>query len=65
MNMRRGLGLLAVVAGAALMAFGGVSLRPLLAAPLEGQRDYLLRVIVPLVVGMWLFIGGIYSLRQR
>ncbi len=65
MNMRRGLGLLAAVAGVALMAFGVVSLRSLLAVPLESQRDYLPQVIFPLVVGMSLFIVGIYFFKQR
>jgi hypothetical protein len=47
------------------MTLGVVSMRGLLAAPPESQRDYLPQVIFSLVIGMSLFIGGIYDGKQR
>lgn len=63
--MRRGLALLGVVIGVVLVTFGVVSMRWLLAAPLESQRNYLPQVLFPLVIGMSLCIGGIYYLKRR
>lgn len=54
-----------VVIGLVLVTIGLVNLRGLLAAPLEAQRDHLAQSIFPLIVGFWLFIGGVYTLARR
>lgn len=47
--------------GVLLVATGIVNLARLLAAPLEAQRGYLAQTVFPLVVGLSLFVGGIYA----
>lgn len=58
------LGPLLVVVGIALATIGLVNLRGLLAAPLEAQRSHLAQSLFPLIVGIWLFIGGAYAITR-
>lgn len=62
--MRKWLGPLCVIAGIVLVAIGLANLGRLLAVPLEAQRGYLAQSLFPLIVGVWLFIGGVYALKR-
>lgn len=57
----RWLGPSLALVGILLVAIGIVSLSRLLAAPLEAQRGYLAQTVFPLVVGLALFVGGLYA----
>lgn len=61
---RRWGSLLLVILGLVVLGFSLVSARNLLAAPLDAQREYLAQTVFPMVVGLWLLIGGIYGLRR-
>lgn len=52
-----------VLLGILLVATGILNSSRLLAAPLEAQRGYLAQTVFPLLVGLWLFIGGIWASR--
>jgi len=58
------LGRLLLLAGVVLVAMGLVNASRLLGAPLEAQRGYLVQTVFPLVVGLWLFILGVYTLQH-
>lgn len=58
---KRWLGPVLAVLGVLLVATGVVTWVRLLAAPLEAQRGYLAQTVFPLVVGLWLFVAGIYA----
>ena len=49
---------------AGIMLIGLANLARLLGAPLEAQRGYLVQSIFPLVVGLWLLVGGVYGLKR-
>lgn len=57
--MKRWLGRVVALLGIVLVATGVVNWGRLLAAPLEAQRGYLPQTVFTLLVGLWLFIGGI------
>lgn len=59
--MRRWLGPLMALLGILLVVIGIVNLGRLLAAPLEAQRGYLASTVFPLLVGLWLLIGGTHA----
>ncbi|MGH7325621.1 MAG: hypothetical protein ACREJ9_13395 [Candidatus Rokuibacteriota bacterium] len=46
------------------MATGLLNVSRLLGVPLEVQRGYLAQTVVPLVVGLWLLIVGVYTLKN-
>ncbi len=62
--IRKWLGLLGVIAGIVLVAIGVTNLRRLLAAPLEAQPGYVAQTVFPLILGLGLVVGGIYSLKR-
>lgn len=58
------LGWLLALAGLVLVATGLLNVSRLLGVPLEVQRGYLAQTVVPLVVGLWLLIVGVYTLKN-
>ena len=58
---KRWLGPVLALLGILLVVMGIVNWGRLLAAPPEAQRGYLAQTVFPLVVGLWLFVGGMYA----
>lgn len=59
----RWLGPAVALLGILLVAIGVVSFTRLLAVPFEAQRGYVAQTVFPLVIGLSLFVGGIYASR--
>ena len=58
------LGIVLLVVGAILVVWGCVSLGRMVGAEFEEQQGYVASTLYPLVVGIWLIVGGAFKARR-
>lgn len=63
--MRKALGVALLVAGIVVLVLGLAGWNAVLGMPRGDQAPDVGRVVIPVIVGAWLVIGGVYALAAR